>query len=366
MREVFLRRQWEEAGAGFRERVGVEVPAAVSGEEAEYRLVRDSAGLTDFSHMRAYRIPEENAIDFLDALVAGNVARTRFGRVLHTFLADPEGMLVADCYVANNDEEFVLLCESLVDDSELGAIFAAAGAAEAGLEPLTDTHVVLGVDGFRAWEVARKICGADVVGIPYLGIEMYPFEQDTIRLIRAGKTSEFGYLFVVPHGSARRFFERVRSELQGVEGGLCGVDVHDCLRLEGRFFNIFAEGARVRDPLALGLQWMIDFDKEAYVGREPILARRSGGITRKIVGVRSDETIPVGASIFHGAEAVAEVVASCRSYALNAGVALALFPTELAFSGLDFSLGDSEGSKATTISMPPIQPRSLTVKLDEM
>jgi hypothetical protein len=63
---------------------------------------------------------------------------------------------------------------------------------------------------------------------------------------------------------------------------------------------------------------------------------------------------------------VAEVVASCHSDTLNQRLALALFPVDLAYSGLEFSLSGSNGATVRSISMPPIIPRSLTVKLDEV
>jgi hypothetical protein len=47
-------------------------------------------------------------------------------------------------------------------------------------------------------------------------------------------------------------------------------------------------------------------------------------------------------------------------------VGLALFPREIAYSGLEFRLGTAQGETVRTISMPPIMPKSLTVKLDEL
>jgi hypothetical protein len=38
----------------------------------------------------------------------------------------------------------------------------------------------------------------------------------------------------------------------------------------------------------------------------------------------------------------------------------------IAYSGLTFNLGASNGPVVKTISMPPIMPKSLSVKLDEM
>jgi hypothetical protein len=51
---------------------------------------------------------------------------------------------------------------------------------------------------------------------------------------------------------------------------------------------------------------------------------------------------------------------------LNRRLALAVFPVELAYSGLAFNFGAADGPTVKTISMPPILSKSLTVKLDEM
>jgi aminomethyltransferase len=326
-------------------------------------------GLTDFSFVQKFRVPEDKGVDFLDALLAGNVAKIRFGRVLHTFLADAEGFVVGDCYVANNDTELVMLCESLLPDAALRAQLEAAGATAAGVEDLSADHALFSVDGFRAWEVAKELFGADVLGLPYLSIEVYPFGGQTVRLFRSGKTSEFGYLILAPQTVAAELFETLTRFVGLREGRLCGVDIHDDLRLEGRFFNLHAEGQRVRDPLALGLQWMIDFDKDAFLGCEAIKRRRAAGLKQKVVGVAAEPgeaALVTGSRIVHQGQPVAEVVASCQSHVLNQRLGLALFPIELAYSGLSFRLASADGPVVRTISMPPILPRSLQVKLDEL
>ncbi len=369
MRTLPLRDILEHKGAAFQERYGVQVPLAFSDLETEYRLIRDKVGVTDFSYMQKFRISADAGLDFLDNLFVGNVAKTRFCRVLHTFLADPEGNLVADCYVANNDEDFIILCESIVDDQVLKGIFSKNGATQAGLQDLTDTHVVISIDGYKAWAVVKELFGTDVLGLPYLSIETYPFEGKNISLLRAGKTSEFGYMIMAPKELGSGLIEVLIDTAQKHEGGICGIKVHDVLRLEGRFFNIFAEGARVKDPLTLGLQWMIDFDKEVFVGRDLILRKRERGIQNKIIGIKADVSalglIP-GAELFSEGKKVAVVEAGCLSYLLDSRLGLAVFPVDIAYAGLKFNLGKSDGPAVESISMPPIVPKSLSVKLDEL
>lgn len=211
--------------------------------------------------------------------------------------------------------------------------------------------------------------GPDIVGLPYLSIENYTFEGEPVRFLRAGKTSEFGYLVIAPVKIAPALFDALKSEAEQRGGRLCGLNAHDDLRLEGRFFNIFREGRRVRDPLPLGLQWMIDFDKESFSGCAAIKQRRAEGLKKKIIGLAAEpgcDTLKDGARIFHEGWDVAEVVAEGFSYVLNQPLALALFAVELAYSGLQFHLGAPDGPVVKSISMPPILPKSLTIKLDEM
>ncbi|HPA18568.1 MAG TPA: glycine cleavage T C-terminal barrel domain-containing protein [Verrucomicrobiae bacterium] len=368
MRTSPLRDRLAAAGAVFRERHGVEVAAHFGDVRAECGAVREAVALADFSFVRGFTLPETPGIDFLDALLAGNVPKIRFGRLLHTFLADADGRLAADCFVANNDQEFVLLAESILPDEPFDALLASAGI-ESPAKDLTGDHVVLILDGVKSWEIVKKLFGADVIGLPYLSIENYEFAGEPVRFIRAGKTSEFGYLLVAPVAIAAQLFDTLKAEVEARGGRLAGTDAHDALRLEGRFFNIFREGARVRDPLPLGLQWMVDFDKEKFLGSDAIKQRRLAGLKQKIIGLVAGAdctALKTGVKIFHDGQPVGEVVADCLSYVLNRPLALGLFPVELAFSGLSFHVGSADGPMAQSISMPPIMPRSLAVKLDEM
>jgi len=369
MRKLLLRDLWQQAGAVFDERHGTEVVSRFSGLREEHLAVRDALGVTDFSFMRKYRVPFEKGDELLDAILAGNVPKIRFGRMLHTLMPDTDGYVQADCYVANNDEELILLCEGIIPDGDFNGILQPAGAAGDLVRDLTETHVLLGLDGYKAWAVAKELFGADVLGLPYLSVEVYPFEGESVYLFRAGKTSEFGYLLMAPSKVAHALGEALVASSKRHGGLLCGVEAHNALRLEGRFFNIHAEGARVRDPLVLGLQWMIDFEKESFRGMEAIKQRRAAGLKQKIVGVAAlpgGQGLRSGVKIFHGTDEIGEVVADASSPSLDRQIGLAVLRVELAFSGLTFAAGAPAGPQVETISMPPIFPKSLQVKLDEM
>jgi aminomethyltransferase len=353
-------------GATFAERAGAEIAVRFGEVDDEYRAVRSAIGIADFSFATRHRVPEAG-LDALEAYATGSIAGIRFGRVLHTMAADDEGFVESDLYVANDDESFVVIGESLVDDVATTAALERAGAFAAGAEDLSGSTALIGVDGFRAYAPMRQLFGPDVLGLPYLAIETYELGGAQVKLIRGGKTSEFGYLLLVPAGDAAAIWQQI--EEAGAAHGIrpVGAAAHSALRLDGRFFNVHEEGRRVRDPLELGLQWMIDLGGEACRGLEAIRARRAAGLARKIVGVVPADpggAMAVGDAILSGGERVAEVVAAAYSPTLERRIGLALFDGAYAYAGLEFRAADGGGVR--TVSMPPITPKSLTVKLDEM
>jgi aminomethyltransferase len=366
MRTSPLRELLASRGATFAERAGAEIAVRFGDVDDEYRAVRDAVGISDFSFATRHRVPEAG-LDALETYATGSVAGIRFGRVLHTMAADDGGLVESDLYVANDDENFFVLGESLVDGAATRAALERAGAFEAGAEDIEGSTALIGVDGFRSYAVMKKLFGPDVLGLPYLSIETYELGGSSVKLIRGGKTSEFGYLLLVPAGDAAAIWLEI--EEAGTPCGIrpIGTAAHSALRLDGRFFNVHEEGRRVRDPLALGLQWMIDFGGETCRGLEALKKRRAAGLAEKIIGVvpaDAEGALAVGDAILSGGAKVAEVVSAANSPALGRRIGLALFDVAYAYAGLDFEVAGGRGVR--TVSMPPITPKSLTIKLDEM
>lgn len=368
MRELFLKNKFVNNGISFNERFGINIPFSSKTIENEYNCVRNEAGLSDFSFLQKYTIPEDKGLDFLNNVFAGNIDNLRFGRVLHTFLADDNGEIISDCYIANNDEEFLILCESIIEESRFDKIlFEDNNGAEYGLKNVTEQYVVLSIDGCNSWKVAKDIFGVSILGLPYLSIEEFKFDGEKINVIRAGKTGEFGYYLIAENKIAESLFDKISEKVKQIGGCICGLDVHNTLRLDGRFFNIFSEGATVRNPLYLGLQWMIDLENMNFIGSKSLESQRENGVDKKITGVTIEKNagnVNVGDKICDENSEIGQIVAARYSYVLNKTIALALLPFESAYSGLNYYLHSTDGPDVKTISMPPFTPKSLKIKID--
>lgn len=355
------------AGAVFSDRDGCEACAAFGPREPEYRAVREHVGIADFSHLLKYRGHVDDALYPLDETLTGNVANLRFGRVLHTLLADDDGRILADVFVACDDEDLLVLAEPCAPAETIDALLCRPGS---GLSNATGDLAVLSLDGPAAWGAPRDLFGRDVLGMPYLSIEPHDLDGP-LHLLRAGKTAEFGYLVVVDAGRAGATWDRLMEAGERHRMAPVGLDVHDDLRLDGRFFNVHREGRIVGDPLELGLQWMIDFGKDAFVGRHAILARREAGIDFKSLGVAlppgRKEDIGLGDEVLLDGEPVGRVVTAGWSFTMGRRVCLARVTRSAAYAGLDMVVRHAgRDLEAVSLSMPPFVPKSLAVRLDEI
>ncbi|NOZ87812.1 MAG: aminomethyl transferase family protein [Deltaproteobacteria bacterium] len=351
-------------GASFEEKDSTEVATGFGSIEREYGFVRKSVGLADVSHYQVFRGAEDEAIFYLDEVLAANIANIRYGRMVHTFLADKDGMVVSDVYVANNEDEIIVLCESLLPDREVERLLL--GGNNPPLTNITGSTALFSLEGVSAWAVARDLFGQDVLGMPYLSAEPQEIGQIPITLFRAGKTGEFGYLAMCNSDNAPEVFDKLLASTSRNNGGMFGLDAYGILKLDGRFFNINSEGRRVRDPLPLGLQWMIDFTKDRFMGMEALLERRSKGLEQKVIAMRLDapeEEVAPDDTVSLDNEEVGRIVAIGKSYTLDRQICLSLVNNDVAYSGLQFESG---GHKLTSISMPPFVPKSLEIKLDEV
>ena len=213
MRELALKKFWEERDAKFGELGGAQCVESFADAESEYKAIRNSAGLCDFSFMRIVEFPESDGIDYLDTALAANILKLRYGRIIDTFLCDENGKITAEVFVANIDDKVFAFTESLTDRAE---ILGKGGNAK----DATKDYAIFSVDGPKAWEVARDIFGSDIFNLPYLAIEKYDFEGDCAYLMRNGKTGEFGYSFVVPSAKADAMAQKLCQAVENAGGSL--------------------------------------------------------------------------------------------------------------------------------------------------
>ena len=286
---------------------------------------------------RAVWLLDEDSFDALDELVTTDLY-LQTAQLAQTLLLDDGGHIVADGLVGRREEGFLLALDGVHTITAVAA------------QPMHETHSGIGLHGPFAWELLGEWLGPDLIGMPYLS----SFSHDDALVLRAGNTGEYGYEVWLPRERA----EGMRQDLYrcGARFDLAAASKDDLVlaALENGFFDLGAEGQRLRDPLALQLRWRLSNDKD-YRGRDAIERRLANGLRQRVTWLSSSRELAIGGSVEAFGETIGEIVHAAYSPRLGRWVAIANLAIEWAHAGIDgFECAHGDARAAVRTVSPPL------------
>jgi aminomethyltransferase len=305
---------------------GWEMPIQFSSVLEEHRACREDAVVFDVSHLGSVRVDGPGARDALQWALSNDLERIDVGRTQYTHLLDPDDAHVVDDIIVWWVEPATFFV--MPNASNTGGVTAAiaeasarGGAPSTGVD-ITGTRAVLAVQGPHARERLHAVA-PDAAGVPRLAVQRVgdAFEGYTAG---TGYTGEDGVELHVPAADAPRVWEQLLAE--GIRPA--GLGARDTLRLEAGYPLHGHELGPGITPLQAGLGWVVRFDKGEFRGRDPLLAERERGVTRRLRGLRGeDRQVPrAGNPVRVDGDAVGEVTSGNFSPMLGRGIALAFLP----------------------------------------
>jgi aminomethyltransferase len=308
---------------------GYFAPSVVSDTESEYRAVRETAGLMDFTMLRKVDLDGPGALELVDGLVGRDVSKLRQGQIAYGPLVDEDGKMVDDCTVMNRGPDRVRFCGANDRDYEIFSTAAAGTGID--VRERTDALPHLCLQGPRSREMLQPLANQDLSNgaFPY-----YTFREDVeiagipIFMTRLGYTAELGYELWVDRERALDLWDALLEacEPQGMK--VIGMTALDLFRIEGGFIIGGVEYDPSVSPFECGLGWAVSFDKEKLRGREGLERDRDGTTLRMTsVVLESGGDDASGAPLSVGGFVTQAVVAP---YLDGKTLGLAKVPAELA------------------------------------
>src|SRR5205809_3114750 len=83
---------------------GYWAPLNVTGTLEEYRAVRETAGLMDFTMLRKVVLVGPGALELMNGVVTRDVAKLEPGQIAYGALCDDDAKMVDDCTVMRRDD----------------------------------------------------------------------------------------------------------------------------------------------------------------------------------------------------------------------------------------------------------------------
>lgn len=315
-------------GATFASFGGWLMPVSYAGTVGEHTATREAVGLFDVSHLGKALVKGPGAAEFVNAAMTNDLRRIGPGKAQYTLCCTPGGGVIDDliAYYVSDDEIFLV-----PNAANTAAVVAALRLAAPEGISVTDLHrsyAVLAVQGPRSAEVLSAL------GLPtdmdYMGYADAEYEGVPVRVCRTGYTGEHGYELLPPWDSAPVVFDALVAEVQARGGQLAGLGARDTLRTEMGYPLHGHELSMDISPLQARCGWAIGWKKDAFWGREALLAEKSSGPRRLLRGLRAvGRGVPrAEMTVLRDAQPVGITTSGTFSPTLGAGIALALIDSD--------------------------------------
>lgn len=332
-----LENQHRELGASFAEFGGWLMPVSYAGTVAEHTATRTTVGLFDVSHLGKARVVGPGAAEFVNTAFTNDLRRIGPGKAQYTLCCTDSGGVIDDliAYYVSDDEIFLV-----PNAANTAAVVAALQERAPDGLTITDEHrsrAVLAVQGPKSTDVVGGALGLPT-DMDYMGYADAQFAGVDVRVCRTGYTGEHGYELLPLWDQAAVVFNELVEAVNFMGGELAGLGARDTLRTEMGYPLHGHELSLDISPLQARCGWAIGWKKDAFWGRDALLAEKEAGPRRTLRGLRAvgRGVLRPDLTVLDGDTPVGITTSGTFSPTVKVGIALAL---------LDSSAGIADGAR---------------------
>jgi aminomethyltransferase len=272
-------------GATLTDFAGWRLPLRFSGEIAEHRAVRASAGLFDISHMGQITMTGPDASSVLGASIVSDVAKLDIGRARYTMICNDQGGVLDDLivYRLGENEMFVI-----ANASNTAVVLSklADGAVGSGVEvrDVTLDRALISLQGPFATSIIERWIGSEASLPSRFRIASMPVAGVQALVARTGYTGEDGVELSLAREDAEVVWRRL---LEGDGRGPVlpiGLGARDSLRLEAGLPLYGHELDEDHTPFDAGFGRVVDLDHD-FPGRDALRRRKDAETAPRLVGL---------------------------------------------------------------------------------
>ena len=273
-----------DSGARMVDFGGWDMPLHYGSQLDEHHAVRQHAGAFDVSHMTIVDVAGTDAKQFLQKLLANDVARLVVaGKALYSCMLTPDGGVIDDLIVYfHGPDRYRVVVNAATRDKDLAWLEKQAKPFSVDVVERRELAMVA-LQGPKARELAASII-ARQYRAPALALAPFTAMDAGKQFIaRTGYTGEDGFEIILPGADAADFWRRC------LDAGVrpCGLGARDTLRLEAGM-NLYGNDMdETTSPLVSGLGWTVAWEPASreFTGRAALERERRDPQRRRFVGL---------------------------------------------------------------------------------
>ena len=340
---------------------GYTMPIQYEGIVAEHQWTRQHAGLFDVSHMGQLVLEGEGVDTALEALMPGDFAALKPGRMRYSMLLNEGGGILDDLMVTRRDGDFYVVVNGATKQADIDWMH---DKLPGGVKLIhEESWALLALQGPAAVGVLERLAPG-VAELGFMTAGAFEIAGSPAWVSRSGYTGEDGFEISLPASEAERVAKALLAE---PEVKPIGLGARDSLRLEA---GLPLYGHDLKDdttPVEAALSFAVSKRRRetgGFPGAERVLGQLRDGPARKRVGLTLDGRQPVreGASVIHDGKTVGEVTSGGHGPALNAPIAMAYVPADLAAEGTRLQVEVRGRLLDATVAPMPFFPKNYVRK----
>ena len=351
--------QWHrDRGARMVEFAGYWMPVQYEGIIAEHAWTRENAGLFDVSHMGQLAVSGKNAAAALEALLPGDIAALKPGRLRYSLLLAEDGGILDDLMITNRGDHYYLVVNGATKWDDIGHL------RESLPDAITlnhiDDHGLLALQGPKAIDALMRLGlvpaekdAPALAELTFMQSALFLWQGRPLDVSRSGYTGEDGFEISVLSIDIAALADAL---LEQPEVRPVGLGARDSLRLEAGLPLYGHDLTEQTDPVSAGLAFAISKRRRAeggFAGADRVLPLLTAGTPATRVGLKLDGRMAAreGAAVYSGDTEVGMVTSGGFSPSLGHPIAMAYVDAALAAPGTRLEL-DNRGRRLAASVVP--------------
>ena len=340
------------------------LPSYYDDPETEYAHLLEHVAIWDVSVERTVEIDGPDGFEFMQRLTPRDMRKCKVGQGKYVVIVDPHGGIINDPVLTRMDENRFWLA---LADSDV-ALWAKGVSVHADLDvTVRELDVApMQVQGPKSKNVMKALFGEKVLDLPYYYFFETSLDGIPVAVTRTGWTGEVGYeIYLKDPTRGSDLWEKVMAA--GKPFRIRPTGPSDIRRIEAGILNYGADMTIDDTPFHVGLERLIDFEKDDFIGKAALQRIARDGVDRKLVGIEiqgpriefNTTKWPVQAD----GKPVGRVTSAIYSPRLKKNIGYAMVPIRYAKAGTGLSVVHPDGArKATVVPMPFIDPKKAIPK----
>lgn len=287
-----------QSGARFTERNGVELVENYGDIDAEYRAVRDTAGIFDLSFRSRICLLGADRQKFLNGQVTNNIKDLKPGEGCYAALITAKGKMQSDLRVFCLEEELLLdfepgLTQTITDRLEKYII-----ADDVQLVDVAPHYGLISLQGPKSAELASALdLGTAPPERPFGQVKVAHDTLGDLYIANDPRLGTAGIDLFVPTAAVEAALKLLLRHVSSMGLRLCGFDAFEMARIEQGVPRFTVDMDETNLPPEAGLDRTgISYTKGCYIGQEVIARIRTyGQVAKKLcrVEISGSTEIPV-------------------------------------------------------------------------